>query len=205
MPEMTVSQTIYWLGQAAVASLAAAAVIEEAKQQRYDLFGVVVIALSAALGGGSLRDLLLDRPVFWIKDQTYLLMALVAALITFFIARRRSIPARVFLVTDALGLALFTVVGTRVALAMDTPWLPASFLGVVTGVVGGILRDVLCNEEPIVFRGPLYATAAWAGALGYVAMVAIGVGGATAAGIAGTLILVLRWAALRWSWRLPSF
>ena len=204
MLEITLSKTMYWIGQAAVVSLAAASVIE-AKQKRYDLFGVVVIALSAALGGGSLRDLLLDRPVFWIKDQTYLMMALLAALLTFFVARRRAAPTRIFLFMDALGLALFTVVGTRIALALDTPWLPATFLGVVTGVFGGVLRDVLCNEEPLVFRGPLYATAAWAGALAYVVLSTAGLTVPMAAGLAGGLILALRWASLRWSWQLPSF
>ena len=204
MLSLSLTQTMYWLGQAAVASLAAAAVIESGRK-RYDLFGMVVIAVSAALGGGSLRDLLLDRPVFWVKDQTYLMTALVAALLTFFIARKRQAPMRFFLVTDALGLALFTVVGTRVALLMDTPWLPASFLGVVTGVMGGVLRDILCNEEPLVFQGPLYATAAWAGALSYIALVELSLSGQMAALGAGGLILALRWSALRWSWKLPSF
>ncbi len=201
---LSLSVTMYWLGQAAVASLAAAAVIE-AGRKRYDLFGMLVIAISAALGGGSLRDLLLDRPVFWVKDQTYLMTALLAALATFFLAPRRKPPMRFFLITDALGLALFTVVGTRVALSLDTPWLPASFLGVVTGVMGGILRDILCNEEPLVFQGPLYATAAWAGSLVYLLMISAGASGQWAALAGGTLILLLRWAALRWSLRLPSF
>ncbi len=201
---LSLSVTMYWLGQAAVASVAAAAVIE-AGRKRYDLFGMLVIAISAALGGGSLRDLLLDRPVFWVKDQTYLMTALIAALATFFLAPRRRVPQRFFLITDALGLALFTVVGTRVALSLDTPWLPASFLGVVTGVMGGILRDILCNEEPLVFQGPLYATAAWAGSLAYILFVSAGQSGQMAAMAGGTLILLLRWAALRWSLRLPSF
>ena len=204
MPELTLAQTMYWLGLAAVASLASAAVTE-AKRKRYDLFGVVVLAVCAALGGGSLRDFLLDRPVFWIQDQTYLMAAVIAALLTFFFVRRREPPTAFFLMTDALGLALFTVVGTRIALDLDTAWLPASFLGVVTGVVGGILRDVLCNEEPLVFQGPLYATAAWAGALTYVGLISLGASGEIAALCAGTLILALRWAAVRWSWRLPSF
>lgn len=204
MQTLTLSLTMYWLGQAAVASVAAAAVIE-AGRKRYDLFGMMVIAVSAALGGGSLRDLLLDRPVFWIRDQTYLMMALGAALLTFFIASRRRLPMQFFLITDALGLALFTVVGTRVALSLDTPWLPASFLGVITGVMGGILRDILCNEEPLVFQGPLYATAAWAGALVYVALISLDIVGIAPALGAGGLILALRFGALRWSWRLPSF
>ncbi len=198
------SELMYWLSQAAVASLAAAAVIE-AGRKRYDLFGMLVVAVTAALGGGSLRDMLLDRPVFWVSDQTYLLTALGAALLAFFVVRRWRLPMRFFLVWDALGLALFTVVGTRVALNMEAAWLVASFLGVVTGVMGGILRDILCNEEPLVFQGPLYATAAWAGALVYIVLIEQGLVGVVPALVAGSLILLLRWAALRWAWRLPAY
>lgn len=198
------SELMYWLSQAAVASLAAAAVIE-AGRKRYDLFGMLVVAVTAALGGGSLRDMLLDRPVFWVSDQTYLLTALGAALLAFFVVRRWRLPMRFFLVWDALGLALFTVVGTRVALNMEAAWLVASFLGVVTGVMGGILRDILCNEEPLVFQGPLYATAAWAGALVYIVLIEQGLVGVVPALVAGSLILLLRWAAQRWAWRLPAY
>ena len=105
MIEITLAQTLYGFGQAAVASMAAAAVLE-AGRKRYDLFGMLLVAISAALGGGSLRDMLLDRPVFWVSDQAYLLTAVGAALLTFFIGRRRKLPLRVFLYTDALGLAL---------------------------------------------------------------------------------------------------
>ncbi|ORE86395.1 hypothetical protein ATO7_13898 [Oceanococcus atlanticus] len=198
------SELMYWLSQAAVASMAAAAVIE-AGRKRFDLFGMLVVAVSAALGGGSLRDMLLDRPVFWVRDQTYLLTALGAALLMFFIARRWRMPLRMFLISDALGLALFTVVGTRVALNMEAAWLTASFLGVVTGVMGGILRDILCNEEPLVFQGPLYATAAWAGALFYIVLIDQGLSGVVPALLAGSLVFGLRVAALRWTWRLPSY
>jgi hypothetical protein len=103
--------------------------------------GMVIVALAAALGGGSVRDLLLDRPVFWVIDQTYLIGALLSACATFFLARFVVLPARFFLVADAAGLALFTVIGTKAAFAWGTPWLVASFMGVITGVVGGVLRD----------------------------------------------------------------
>ncbi|MGB1557889.1 MAG: trimeric intracellular cation channel family protein, partial [Oceanococcaceae bacterium] len=125
--------------------------------------------------------------------------------LTFFAAARFRLSARVFLVTDAVGLALFTVVGTQIALGLQVHWLPASFLGVFSGVMGGILRDILCNEEPLVFRGPLYATAAWAGALLYVLLMQVQAPGITAPALAGLMILSLRWASLRWSWQLPFF
>jgi uncharacterized membrane protein YeiH len=134
----------------------ASAGVLEAGRKRYDLFGMIVVALAAALGGGALRDLLLDRPVFWVADQTYLVAAFAAAFVTFFLARAFVLPPRLFLIPDAAGLALFTVTGTKAALAWGAPWLVASVMGVITGVMGGILRDVLCNEEPLVFQGNLY-------------------------------------------------
>ena len=195
---------MYWLSQAAVASVAAAAVLE-AGRKRYDLFGMLMIAVTAALGGGSLRDMLLDRPVFWIQDQTFLIMAMAAALLTFFIVRYRDLPMRFFLISDALGLALFTVVGTRVAWNLDTPWFVAAFMGVVTGVMGGILRDMMCNEEPLIFKGPLYATAAWSGAFLYVLLRSLEAPGLVPAIAAGALVLLMRLAAIRYSLGLPTF
>ncbi len=188
----------------AVALMAAAGVLE-AGRKRFDLFGMVVVALAAALGGGSLRDLLLGRPVFWVAEQAYLIAALVAALATFFLARMVRLPMRVFLIADAAGLALFTITGTKAALGLDAPWLVASVMGVITGVVGGILRDVLCNEEPLVFQGPLYATASWFGALGYLGLNGLGFDAAIAALTAGGAIFSLRLVAIRWQVQLPRF
>lgn len=198
------STATYWITQLAVAVSAAAGVLEAGKK-RFDLFGMILIAFAAALGGGSLRDLLLGRAVFWVSDQVYLLVALCAGLATFFAARWVRLPANVFLVPDAAGLALFTVAGTNVALAMGVPWLVASFMGVVTGVMGGVLRDVLCNEEPLVFRGTLYATVAWLGSLLLILSAHNGADPGVAAIAVGVLIFAVRLAAIRWDIGLPKF
>ncbi|MCB1908767.1 MAG: TRIC cation channel family protein [Rhodocyclaceae bacterium] len=195
---------LYGIGLAGVAVNAAAGVLE-AGRKPFDLFGMVVVALVAALGGGTLRDLLLDRTVFWIADQSYLVCAILAGMLTFAAARRWRLPPRLFLVPDAIGLALFTVSGTKIALALGTPWLVASVMGVVTGVVGGILRDVLCNEEPLIFSGPLYATPSWIGALLLVGLTEIGTAAAPAALSAGAFVLIARLAALRLDLRLPTY
>ena len=195
---------ISWLGLAAVALMAAAGVLE-AGRKRFDVFGMVIVALAAALGGGTVRDVLLERPVFWVEDQTYLLVALAAALATFFLARVLTLPVGLFLIPDAAGLALFTITGTKAALVWGAPWLVASLMGVVTGVVGGILRDVLCNEEPSVFRGNLYATPAWLGALAYTGLLEWGANtGAVALG-AGFGIFLLRLVGVHWGIELPRF
>lgn len=192
------------IGFAAVAVCAVTGVLE-AGRKPMDLFGVVVIALVAALGGGTLRDLLLDRRVFWVGDHRLLVAALAAGLVTFFVARLVRVPPRLFLVPDALGLALFTILGTRIALELDTHWLVASLMGVITGVFGGILRDVLCNEVPLVFGGELYATAAWSGALLLVALRAQGVEGPWLQGLPMATVFLLRMAGIHWRIHLPSF
>lgn len=195
---------LYWVGLAAVAVNAITGVLE-AERKQMDLIGAVMIAVATALGGGTLRDVLLDRPVFWISDQTYLSSGIVVALLTFFWVRRRKISAGLFLYPDAVGLALFSVVGTQVALQWHTPWLVASLMGVITGVFGGVLRDVFCNQVPLVFlAGELYATAAWAGALALIGLQALGVDAALAAWVAMGIIFVLRAAAIRFKIKLPT-
>jgi uncharacterized membrane protein YeiH len=192
------------IGLAGVAVFAATGVLEVGRKP-IDLFGVVVIAMVAALGGGTLRDLLLDRPVFWVVDQAYIVVALAAGIVTFIAARLVRVPARLFLVPDALGLALFTVLGTQIALDLGVAWFVASIMGVVTGVFGGILRDVLCNEVPLVFGSELYATAAWTGALLLVLLHARGFDGAAAVVPPMLIIFAMRVAGMRWHITLPKF
>lgn len=198
------NEGFYAIGLCAVAVNAATGVLE-AGRKPIDLFGMVVVALAAALGGGTLRDLLLDRPVFWIVDVSYLWTAVAAGLATFVLVRRLRLPLNLFLIPDALGLALFTVLGTQIALAMEMDGFVASLMGVITGVFGGVLRDVLCNEVPLVFGGELYATAAWAGALLLVALNHFGIDANASAALATAAVLALRLAAIHWRIRLPIF
>lgn len=199
-----VEMLLYGIGLVAVAVNAASGVLE-AGRRPFDLFGMVVVALAAALGGGSLRDVLLDRTVFWIADQTYLIAAVAAGLATFALVRLVKLPTKLFLLPDAVGLALFTVSGTQAALVVGAPWLVASLMGVITGVFGGILRDMLCNEVPLVFSGELYATASWSGALLLVGLIGAGVSTGWAALAAGALVLLIRLGAIVFKWRLPVF
>ena len=199
-----IESLLYGIGIAGVAVNAAAGVLD-AGRKPFDLFGMVVVALAASLGGGTLRDVLLDRTVFWIADQSHLIAAIVAGLATFVVVRVVRLPPRIFLLPDALGLALFTVSGTQAAIAMGAPWLVASLMGVITGVFGGIVRDVLCNEVPLVFSAELYATASWAGALVLLALMEAGVSPGWAALAGATLVLAIRLCAIRFKWRLPVF
>jgi uncharacterized membrane protein YeiH len=196
---------LYWVGLAAVAVNALTGVLD-AGRQKMDLVGVAMVGCATALGGGTVRDLLLDRPVFWISDQTYLIVALATTLFIFFAVRGLRLPPRLFLIPDAVGLALFTIVGTQVALEWQAPWLVATLLGVTTGVVGGVLRDVLCNQVPLIFvRGELYASAAWAGALALVGLQALGVPAVTAAWVGMAVVLAARLLAMAYRITLPTY
>src|SRR3954462_9463502 len=118
-----------------------------ARGKRVDLFGVLVLALVTAFGGGTVRDLLVgDLPVVWIREPAFLLNASIMALLTFFVRRVRELPRGFLLVADAFALALFTIIGTRKGVALQFAPPVAVLLGVVTGVAGGILRDVLTGE-----------------------------------------------------------
>jgi uncharacterized membrane protein YeiH len=201
---MGMEALLYWIGMAAVAVCAITGVLDAARKQ-VDLMGALLVGIATALGGGTVRDLLIDRSVFWVVDQTYLMVALGASLVTFFLARCLTIPPRLFLLPDALGLALFTIVGTQVALQFNAPWLVASLLGVITGVVGGVLRDILCNDVPSIFlKGELYASAAWAGALLMLGLEAAGLPAVWAAWSGMAMVLFVRLVALHFKLTLPA-
>ena len=196
---------LYWIGLAAVSVNALTGVLDAGRKQM-DLVGVVMVGSATALGGGTVRDLLLDRTVFWISDQTYLVVALATTVVIFFAVRGLRLPPRLFLIPDAVGLALFTVVGTQVALEWQAPWLVASLLGVITGVLGGVLRDVLCNDVPLIFvRGELCASAAWAGALALIGLQALGLSAVAAAWISMAIVLVARLLAMTFRITLPTY
>jgi len=173
--------------------------------KQFDLFGVIIIAIATGLGGGSLRDMLLDREVFWIRDQGFFIASLCSAIAIFLSARLIVIPPRFFLVADAAGLATFGIAGTLVSLMVGAPWLVASFMGVMTGTMGGIFRDVLCNEPPVVFQSPLYATVSWAGSLFFIVLLDINLEVTMAASIAGLSIFIARLLAIYFDISLPRF
>lgn len=196
-----------WIEFFAVAVCAISGVLA-ASGQRFDLFGILVLALVTAVGGGTIRDVCLGAyPIFWIQNPSYIVAALVAALLTFVAARFFRMPHRVLLIADAFGLALFTIVGTEKSLQLQSSGLIAVLLGVVTGVAGGVLRDVLRREVPLVFRPEiyLYATAALAGATLLVGLRQWVPDFPHAPLTAMGLTLVLRLSAILFKLRLPVF
>lgn len=173
-----------------------------AVRHRMDLFGVLVVSLFPAVGGGTLRDLLLGVPVFWLADQESLLLALSAGLGVFvfpnFWAR---LKALVWL--DTLGLALFAVVGASKANAHDGSFLVCVIMGTMTATAGGLIRDVVCNETPMLLREEVYATAAILGATVYWLALRSGLAEPEALICRALTAFLVRVAAVHFKWRLP--
>ena len=178
-----------------------------AGRKRLDLLGVVVIAAVTAIGGGTLRDLLLDRhPVFWISDPIILDISLAAAAVAIVYTRRFRPPERMLLVADALGLALFTISGAQIAESAGLSGIAVVLMGTLTGAAGGAIRDVLTAEIPMILRrGQIYATAAIAGAAVYLVLQRAGVDRAAAGIIGMSVVATLRLAAIIWHITLPVF
>lgn len=180
--------------------------IVEARRKRMDLVGVYTVALITAFGGGTLRDLFIDRtPLFWVANEGYAIFILAMSIAAFLFPGLTRVPQGAMLLPDALGLGLFSIAGTGFALDAGAPAFTAALLGVTTGVFGGVIRDVIVNEIPFIFRSKyLYATAAFAGCWLYMLLIAAGVekGLAVLIGIAG--VVSLRLAALRFGLRLPG-
>ena len=170
-----------------------------------DALGVAVIAVVTAIGGGTLRDILLDRhPIFWISDTTYLWVILAATAVTLGYVRVWIATRRALLVADALGLAFFTIAGAQIAQQAGVSDFVAVLMGISTGVAGGVLRDVLTAEIPLVMRpGRLYATAAIVGAVSYVLLARWGISRDVAALVGMAAIAGLRLAAILWRLELP--
>jgi uncharacterized membrane protein YeiH len=191
-----------WIGIAAFA--ASGALVASRKQM--DAVGFMLIACVTGFGGGTMRDLLLGRtPLFWLQRPELLAIAAGAALVVFFLAHLVESRFRALLWVDAIGMALYAVVGAEIALiAGADPW-AAVLLGVVTATAGGILRDVICNELPLILRREIYITAAAAAAVTYVALRLAPLPRDVAL-VSGILIgFAIRAAAIVKGWSLPAY
>lgn len=139
-----------------------------AMEKKLDLFGVIIIAFVTAIGGGTLRDMLIgNTPVLWMRELTYVIVILSAVILAIFFSRQlRRIKKTLFLF-DTIGIGLFTMVGVEKGLNADLLPVMCIALGTITACFGGVIRDILCNEIPVIFRKEVYATACIVGALSY--------------------------------------
>jgi uncharacterized membrane protein YeiH len=197
--------------EVAAVVFAALSGIVDARRKNLDLVGAFVVGLVTAFGGGTLRDVLLDRrPLFWVARPEYTVLVLLLCLVYLYTRIGvRILRERAVLVLadgfDALALGLFGGLGVQAALELGVPAFVAVLFGVMTGAFGGVLRDVVLNEVPLLFRPttPLYATAVFTGGLVQVGLVRLGASLNTAL-LAGALVTIaIRLAAVRYDWRLP--
>lgn len=178
--------------------------IRLAAAHRFDWFGALVVGLVTAVGGGTIRDLLLHEPVFWLIDPSYLIITALALLVTVLFKQKLvhfNSPVFIF---DAIGLGLFTAVGVSRSIAAEFPWWVAPIMGTVTGSFGGMLRDILINEVPLIFRSDFYAMACLIGSFAYFATVALGGTVDIAQAVTAITVIVIRFLATRYGWNMPS-
>ncbi len=202
---MLLDATLRWLDMAGIAVFAASGALVASRKQM-DTVGFVLIACVTGFGGGTLRDLLLGRtPVFWLRAPELLAIAAAVAVAVFFTAHLFQSRMRALLWADAVGLALYAVLGAEIALlAGASPW-AAVLLGVMTASGGGILRDVICNEVPLILRREIYLPAAAAGAAAFVALRMEGVWREPAFVLGALTCFLIRAAALWRGWSLPGY
>jgi len=199
------SELLYWLDFFGIVVFALSGALM-AGRYKLDPFGVVVLASVTAIGGGTIRDVILQTPVFWVVSPYYLYIILVTALLTIIIVREpKRIPKRFLLIAHAFGLALFAVLGTEKALSLGVPVSVAVVMGTITGVAGGMIRDVLCNVIPMILRKEIYALAAMLGGSLFAVFIWLGFAETVATILAVLGALTLRLAAIYWQVSLPAF
>ncbi len=198
---------IYYLGLLGVAVFAVSGSLA-AGRKGLDWVGVVVLAIVTSLGGGTIRDVLLNRQaIFWIENPSYLWIAFASSCLTILYVRFLRPPMNALLIADALGLALFSIVGAQIAEFESSSTIVIIVMGILTGVAGGVIRDVLTSEIPLLFRSTetLYSVAALGGILFYLLIQAFGVDRTIASFCGVGLGAALRFSAIFWKIRLPAF
>ena len=177
-----------------------------AARVRMDIVGFALVGIVTGIGGGTLRDLFLGRlPVFWINEPIYLMLCVGAAMATFFAVPFVTSRLKVLLWADAIGLAVFTVIGAKAASATGASLGVAALMGVVTATFGGVIRDVLCRETPLILLKEIYATAALIGALVYLGLISGGISEPLAVFAGCLTTFAVRGTALVYGFSLPAF
>jgi uncharacterized membrane protein YeiH len=176
-----------------------------ASRKQMDLVGFLWFGVVTGVGGGTVRDVLIDAPVFWVRDASSVIACLLASLIVYFTAHHISSRYRAILWLDALGISLVTIAGTTKSLDAGTGALVAVVMGVITAAVGGIIRDVIGQEPSIILRREVYVTACLLGAVICVALTNIGVDRLIAGAIGGFVVFLVRGLAISLGWSLPTY
>lgn len=174
-----------------------------AASKNFDWFGAYTVGLVTAIGGGTLRDVLLDIPVFWMQTWWYLAVTALSLIVVILFKSFLVSRDRMLFVFDSIGLALFCVIGIQKSLAVGYPMWVAAVMGIITGAFGGVMRDILINEEPLIFRKDIYATACLVGALAYWIMIVAGSSPMAQQITCMAVIIIIRILALKYNLSLP--
>ena len=175
-----------------------------AMKKRMDPFGIFIIAFVTAIGGGTLRDLLIDAPITWMRDLTYGYVIFGTAIIAVIFRKKLSYIRRSLFLFDTIGIALYTVIGVEKGIATDFPPLICIALGTISACFGGVIRDILCNEIPIIFRKEIYATACILGGIVYFLLLKTSLTPDLVLIIAGAVVIAVRLLAVVFNLSLPS-
>ena len=200
----TTPELLYYAGLAGVAVFAVSGALAAA-EKKLDILGFILFATVTGVGGGTVRDLILDVDVFWVADATQLQACVLAGALTFFVAHRIIVLQRLLLWMDAMGLALFSVVGTAKAYALGVDPLVACVMGMMTTTLGSVIRDILSGQEPVLLGPEIYVTAALVGSLSYLVLTNVLAQENLTLIVAILLAFGVRAGALLWDLRLPKF
>jgi len=177
-----------------------------AGRRNMDVFGVAVIAFVTALGGGTVRDVILGNfPIGWTQHPGYIALVIGAGLVTVFVAPHMHKLKRLFLALDAMGLVAFSLIGCDIALRMGYALPVVVMAGMITGIFGGVLRDVLCNQMPVVFQRELYASVSLVVCCLFLGLRALDVNQELTTVLSFAVGIAMRMLALRYGWKLPTF
>ncbi len=177
--------------------------IRLASAKRFDWFGAYVVGFTTAIGGGTLRDLMLSLTPFWMLDPTYLVVTAVALGIVIVLGGYLIKLNNTFFIFDAIGLGLFTVVGIEKTLDAGFPLWVGVIMGTITGAAGGVLRDILINEEPLIFRKEIYALACVFGGMVFGFCQALQLGAGVTEVVTALSVIVVRVIAVHYGLKLP--
>jgi len=197
----TLAAVLDWFGILVFATTGALA----ASRKQMDIVGFLLLGTTTGVGGGTICDVLLGLPVFWIAGPGYLIACVIVSAATFFLAHIPESRLAILLRFDAIGMALFAVTGADKTLAVGASPVVAVAMGVVTATFGGLIRDILGGESPVILSREIYATAALAGALLFVLLTWLNFNRELCLGVGFLVAAAIRLGALHWNWTLPRY
>lgn len=177
--------------------------IRMASAKRFDLFGALIVGMATAIGGGTLRDMMLGLTPFWLTNKIYIICCIISLLWVMAFSKYMIRQNNTWFIFDTIGLALFNVIGIEKTLNMGYPYWTAIVMGCITGAAGGVVRDVLINEVPLIFRKEIYAVACILGGVTYVNCYALGMTAELNALFSSIVVILIRVLAVKYQWHLP--